>query len=190
MNATTQLSLLQRLKQNESNNDLDWSRFVHIYTPLLLHWAHKVGVPTSDRLDVVQTTFVKLLSSIDRYQVQEHGSFRSWLFVVLKNTSRDFFRKNQTLPAVAAVEIQEAVESNEVDRLSELEHRQYLMRRIHQLVLADFPLSSQQAFQWYVVEGQPVEAVAEKTGMTVNSVYLVRSRILKRLREELAGLCE
>ena len=47
-----------------------------------------------------------------------------------------------------------------------------------------------QAFQRYVVDGQPPAQVALELGVSLNSVLLAKSRVLKRLRAELGWLVE
>jgi len=42
----------------------------------------------------------------------------------------------------------------------------------------------------HVLEGAPARDVASELGCSVNSVLLAKSRILKRLRQELQGLLE
>jgi RNA polymerase sigma-70 factor (ECF subfamily) len=46
------------------------------------------------------------------------------------------------------------------------------------------------AAQACLIEGQSPAQVAADLGISVNSVYLARSRVLKRLRQELAGFLE
>jgi RNA polymerase sigma-70 factor (ECF subfamily) len=45
-----------------------------------------------------------------------------------------------------------------------------------------------QAFHETMLRGRPIGAVAAELGVTPNAVYVARSRVLKRLRQELAGL--
>jgi len=47
-----------------------------------------------------------------------------------------------------------------------------------------------QAFHRHVLEGEPAVLVAQELGLSLNSVLLAKSRVLKRLRQELAGLVE
>jgi RNA polymerase sigma factor (sigma-70 family) len=48
---------------------------------------------------------------------------------------------------------------------------------------------TREAFQLHVVEGKPVDEVAQRLGMTTNAVYIVRSRVLGRIRR-IHGLLE
>ncbi len=41
-----------------------------------------------------------------------------------------------------------------------------------------------------MVHGRPAAEVAAELGVTINSVYLAKSRVLPRLRKELEGLLD
>ena len=41
-----------------------------------------------------------------------------------------------------------------------------------------------------MVEGRPAAEVAARLGLSENAVWIARSRVLRRLRQELAGLLE
>ena len=60
------------------------------------------------------------------------------------------------------------------------------MRRVQ----SDFAPATWQAFLRHVLEGKPAAQVAEELGLSLNSVLLAKSRVLKRLRQELAGLVD
>ncbi len=77
-----------------------------------------------------------------------------------------------------------------IEELTEDEYRNYLTRRILCVIQADFPEPTWRAFWLHVVEGQPAAEVATVIGTTPNAVYLAHGRILKRLREELAGFVD
>jgi RNA polymerase sigma-70 factor (ECF subfamily) len=59
-----------------------------------------------------------------------------------------------------------------------------------QRVQGDFKAPTWQAFRRHVTEGEPAVQVAEGLGLSVNSVLLAKSRVLKRLRQESAGLVD
>ena len=45
-----------------------------------------------------------------------------------------------------------------------------------------------QAFRRQVLDGQSASAAATELGVTVNAVLIAKSRVLRRFREEVAGL--
>jgi RNA polymerase sigma-70 factor (ECF subfamily) len=62
--------------------------------------------------------------------------------------------------------------------------------RALELIRQEFEGTNWQAFWRVTVEGERPADVAEALGVTVNIVYLAKSRILRRLREEFADLLE
>jgi RNA polymerase sigma-70 factor (ECF subfamily) len=59
-----------------------------------------------------------------------------------------------------------------------------------QRIRGDFAAASWQAFQRHVLDNIPARQVAAELKLSLNSVLLAKSRILKRLREELQGLVD
>jgi RNA polymerase sigma-70 factor (ECF subfamily) len=72
----------------------------------------------------------------------------------------------------------------------EAEERRELVRRALALIERDFTPLTWQAFQQFVVRERPAVEVAAELGVSVNAVYLARSRVLRRLREQLTGLID
>jgi hypothetical protein len=67
---------------------------------------------------------------------------------------------------------------------------QELLRRAWELIENEFEEKTRQAFRGVVHEGRRPKDVAQDLGMKVNAVYLAKSRILRRLREEYGDLLE
>lgn len=57
-------------------------------------------------------------------------------------------------------------------------------------VEADFAPATWAAFRRQILDGRPPREVAAELGLSVNSVLLAKSRVLKRLRAELRGLVD
>jgi RNA polymerase sigma-70 factor (ECF subfamily) len=77
-----------------------------------------------------------------------------------------------------------------LSRLWDREHDQHVIASLMQRVQIDFDPKTWQAFRRHVQEGEPAGQVAEALGLSLNSVLLAKSRVLKRLRQEAAGLVE
>ena len=56
------------------------------------------------------------------------------------------------------------------------------------LIQNEFERRAWQACLWTAVEGRNPAEVATELGMSVGAVYMARSRVLRRIREELEGL--
>ena len=78
----------------------------------------------------------------------------------------------------------------QANALAEAEFRRYLAQRVLQMMQRDFAATTWQACWQTVVEGRPAEQVAADLGMTRDAVYAATSRVLRRLRRELADFLE
>ncbi len=168
-----------------------WSRFVHLYTPLLTRWAERLAVPPSDRPDLIQEVFLTLLGSLPQFTYARGNSFRAWLHTVFVNKWRDICRRRVPVPLapdgsgfpVPVVEDPRTI-------IDEAEYHAVLADRAARLIRADFNATTWTAFWATVVEGRPAGDVAVELGISANAVYLARSRVLQRLRQELVGLLD
>jgi len=70
------------------------------------------------------------------------------------------------------------------------EHDEHVLRRLLELVEPEFTSPVWQAFRGVALEGKPAAEVAAELGATVNAVFLAKSRVLRRLRQEARGLVD
>jgi RNA polymerase sigma-70 factor (ECF subfamily) len=72
----------------------------------------------------------------------------------------------------------------------ESEYRQQVVRQALELLKAEFQPPTWQAFWGLVVESKPAAGVARELGLTPAAVYSAKARVLRRLREEFAGMLD
>src|SRR5438552_2107578 len=181
---TTAVSLLQRLRQQP--DAADWERLVRLYTPLLLYWARRLGLRDQDAADLVQDVLIVLVQKLPEFQYQPGKSFRGWMRTVLMNKWRD--RPHRGDPAPLDSEAQPPAPAD--DPLEEREYRLFVLGQALRIMSADFEPTTWQACWETVVLDRPAAEVAAELGITVNAVYLAKSRVLSRLRQDLAGLLD
>ena len=182
---STHASLVDRLRQPSSAEA--WDRFVQLYGPLLLHWARKLGLQNEDAADLVQDVLVVLVRKMPEFQYQPDRTFRGWMRTVLLNKWRDRPHRGPAAPLDSGIQPVAPVES---DELEEREYRLYVVGRALKLMSGDFEPATWRACWETVVAGRPAAEVAAELGITVNAVYLAKSRVLGRLRRDLAGLLD
>jgi RNA polymerase sigma-70 factor (ECF subfamily) len=140
--------------------------------------------------DLLQELFVLLIRKLPEFQYDPSRSFRAWLWTVFRHTVLAW-QKRQPRTGPTLEQIDQLEKLSTPDSLidaTEAEYRRYLLSRILQIVQTDFPATTWQIFQQVVIEARPGADVAREFGVSVNAVYLSRSRVLARLREELSGL--
>lgn len=166
-----------------------WDRFVTLYTPLLMRWSGRLGLCEADAADFTQDVLVLLLQNFAKFKYDPAGSFRAWLKTVLLNVWRKHQRKVARRPA-ANGHLDQAADTDPGVYVDEAEHRDFLVRRALQVAKADFEPVTWQACVEYMMKGRPPEEVAAELNISVNAVYLAKSRVLRHLRAELAGLLD
>jgi RNA polymerase sigma-70 factor (ECF subfamily) len=176
--------LLERLKQPAAQES--WTRFVDLYTPLLFYWARRLGLQETDAADLVQEVFAVLVQTLPHFIYKPDQSFRGWLRTVLHNKWR---KKRARLPVTSAG-LSGVTDPDRAADLGEAEFQQHLTVRALQLMQAEFQPSTWKACWETVVCGRPPVEVARELGISVNAVYLARSRVLRRLRQELEGMLD
>jgi RNA polymerase sigma-70 factor, ECF subfamily len=190
----TSVSLLDRLAA--APTDDDWRRLNDLYQPLLRTWLARAGVPLPDADDLVQEVLLVVFRSVGGFERRGAGAFRAWLRVILTHRVRDYFRAGQHRPTATGgsdfLQSLDELESTDsvLSRLWDREHDEHVAASLLRRVQGDFAPATWQAFQRHVLEDEPAGQVAGELGLSLNSVLLAKSRVLKRLRQELAGFVE
>jgi RNA polymerase sigma-70 factor (ECF subfamily) len=190
---STASSLLDQVRARDPGG---WQRLVHLYGPLVYGWARRAGLQAADAADVMQEVFRGVLTGVGGFRRDRPGSsFRAWLWGITHNKLRDFWRRLASQPAAPGGPdaqqrlAQLAAEEGGPSAGPQLSAQTLgLFRRAVELLRSEFEERSWRAFWRVVVEGQRPAAVAADLGMTVNAVYVAKSRILHRLRRELGEL--
>ncbi len=184
---STPVSLLDRIRQSPERSA--WCRFVDLYTPLLTHWANRLRLDPHETADLIQDIFSILVEKLPSFRYEPTKSFRAWLKTLLMNRWRHQLRKrgraNEYLRNAKVAEV-----SAEEFEFEESEYRAFLVHRALRIMQTEFEANTWKACWEFVVNDRPADEVARELGISVNSVYLAKSRILRRLREELNGLLD
>jgi RNA polymerase sigma-70 factor (ECF subfamily) len=184
----TPASLLERLRQPAQ--EAAWARFVQLYTPLLFAWARRLGLRDADAADLVQEVLMLLVRKLPEFTYDRNRSFRAWLRTVTLNCWRNRCRRAELPRAAGPFDLDDLAGPNTTDAVSETEYRQWLVGRALELMRAEFQPTTWKACWECVVSGRPAADVATELGIGVGAVYMAKSRVLSRLRQELTGLLE
>lgn len=188
---TTRASLLVEIR--DPNNVKAWIDFTDLYQPVIYRLARAKGLQPVDAEDVTQEVMVKVANSVETWKSQNaKGSFRKWLRVVLRNlVVQRFARKGVIAKATEPhggtgdKELGHLLDdspglSEFVERESQLEAFRVAARRIR----SEFSEATWLAFWKTWIEELPIKRVAEELKMSAGAIYIARSRVMRRLREE------
>jgi RNA polymerase sigma-70 factor (ECF subfamily) len=190
----TRNSLLLRAQNGEANA---WKDLTDLYRPLILGWLNRQGVPASDREDLGQEVLLSVVKHLPTFQHSgQRGAFRAWLRTIVCRRTADYWRAIDTNAlatggsgATAALQ-QIADPDSELNRQWDEEHDQYVIHCLLDLVDEMFEPVSLQAFRRLTLDGASGAEVAQELGLSVAAVYVAKSRVLARIRQEAAGLID
>lgn len=189
----TSLTLLDRLKRQPLHED--WARFIDIYKPFVEHFIRFDASLAADAEDVCQDVLAKVAEHLPRFQRQRDGSFRAWLKTITVNQVNLFWRKRQRERKFGRAGEQSLIDglldpATELSQIWDREYNRHLLRRLQDLVQAEFAPTSWQAFRLRVLEEKSTDEVARELGLSKNAVDIAKSRVLARLRREAAELLD
>jgi RNA polymerase sigma-70 factor (ECF subfamily) len=187
----TPLFLLDQVRANDSEA---WHRLVKLYRPLVLFWCMRGGVSAADAEDVSQEVFAAAAAGLGRFHLDQAGdTFRGWLRGITRNHVLLHFRRNKGRPQAEGGSDHWALLHNVADPLSGPAEREEgevsaLYRRALALLRDHFEERTWQAFWLTVVEGRAPANLTKELGMSPATIRQAKSRVLRRLRQDLGDL--
>jgi RNA polymerase sigma-70 factor (ECF subfamily) len=144
----------------------------------------------------MQEVFASVASSLGTYEPRSaNGAFRAWLWTITRNKVRDFIRRKSRQPqamggstarqSVADLPDESAVPDDEPSDAAQLSE---LVQRSLEQVRSEFEWTSWQSFWRTAIDGIPTAVVAEQLGLTAAAVRQNRSRVMRRLRQQLGDV--
>jgi RNA polymerase sigma-70 factor (ECF subfamily) len=186
----TRPSLLVRIR--DARDGLAWSEFVEIYAPLVYGFACRHGLQDADAADLTQEVLRAVSTGIRTFDYDpQHGSFRAWLFTVVRNKLRNFLSRHrppdQASGGSDVHNLLSELPAREADAAEtwDRDYERQLFTWAAGQVRQDFQGTTWQAFWQTAVEGKTGQDVARELGMSVAAVYLAKGRVLVRLKEEI-----
>jgi RNA polymerase sigma-70 factor (ECF subfamily) len=185
---STSSSLLERVKARDPNA---WPRMCDLYGPYIYRWCRRAGLQQADAADIAQEVFRTVAAKIAEFQLGRPGGFRAWLQAITRNKIGDHLRRRRGHAqgqggTAAQDQLQQIAESLDSASAADAEAQDNLLpHRALSLVRSEFADRTWQAFWLVVAEGRSPAEVARQLGTTLAAVYMAKSRVLCRLRQEL-----
>lgn len=194
----TRQSLLSRLKNRDDHEG--WRLFFDTYWRLIYNTAVRAGLTDAEAHDVVQETILSVLKSMPGFEYDaEKGSFKSWLLRLTRWRITDQFRNREPVPRSSAKSGERPPETTALeslpnpagDQLEALWNEEWeknLLEAALTRVKLKVDASQFQAFDLYVFKKWPVAEVARTLKISPARIYLVKHRINKLIKNEIALL--
>jgi RNA polymerase sigma factor (sigma-70 family) len=188
----TRASLLVRLRDPLDKEA--WGQFVELYAPVVYGFARKRGLQDADAADLMQEVFRSVAGAAGRLEYDpKRGSFRGWLYTVTRNKIYTFLDSQRRQvrgsgDSGAQQRLEEQAHPDGTDDVWDQEYERSAFEWAAERVRGEFQEATWQAFWLTAVEGQSAKDVGRRLGMSPGAVYVAKSRVIARLREEVREL--
>jgi RNA polymerase sigma-70 factor (ECF subfamily) len=192
----TRASLLVRLRDGRDNEA--WRQFVELYSAVVYGFARKRGLQDADAADVMQDVLRSVARAAGRLNYDpSRGSFRGWLYTIARNKIFNFLEagRHRIGRGSGDTGVREKLEAHPEPEWGlaaswDEEYERNLAAVAMRRVQAEVQPATWKAFWQTAVEGRPAREAGEAVGMSAGAVYVARSRVLARLKEEVQRLRE
>ena len=186
MTTTSESLLFQLTNFDHSSNQKSWEKFVSIYTPLIFYWARKTGLKPNDAADLVQDVLTRVFQKLPELQYDPAKSFRGWLRTVTINRYRELRRLKSFQIETASDSLLEKLAPVELAESTwDIDYAKLLVAQAMERMKDEFSEAMWRALERVMLKNEPVAEAAAATGVNHWTIYSARSRLMKRLREEL-----
>jgi RNA polymerase sigma-70 factor (ECF subfamily) len=187
----TSPSLLLRIR--DPADVVAWGTFVNLYAPLIYRYGRRRGLQDADAADMTQEVLARVARAVRDFSYDpERGRFRDWLGLL---THRELLTSQKKRGRQAEENGDsrgplDQVEAMAADSTWADEFHDYVLQAALRRIQPDFEPQTWNAFDLVWNRDRPAPEVARELGVPVATVYVAKSRVLKRLREELLLLAE
>ena len=186
----TRQTLLNKIKNQYDDNA--WQEFVLYYRPYIYRIIQNhYKINNADREDVVQEVLLVAWKKLPEFEYSpEKGRFRSWLGRVTTNTSLAYYRKvnknEASIESESFLENQSAVPA-EIETVYREEWERHITETAWNNVSSKFEDQVIEVFN-RLTSGEDGKKVAQETGLSINSVYVYKKRVLAAFQKEISYL--
>ena len=175
------------LKRIENGDKSAFAQVVEHYQKPLFGYLGRMGLTQSLAEEIAQETFFRAWNQLDKYN-PARAQFSTWLFIIARNLAlheleRPIYKLEITDNDILSES--ECKRSEPVEKLTQLQQREYLMEALQKLPLAD---RSVLALAYFHELDQ--SSIANIEGTTISAIKVRLHRAKKKLRQLLEDLYE
>lgn len=160
----------------------------------MYRWARRSGLQPADAANIQQETLRAVAEYLPEFQAEgPSSSFRGWLRRICQNKIRDHFRGQNRRPDRPWGDkdgrslVEDLSEEGTVSRTGPVLPPKGFDAAVVEKFRKSVSERDWQIFWRIVVDGQAPRDVAQEQGLTANTVRIVKTRLLRKLRELLTA---
>lgn len=180
----TNRTIIERISAGDY---VSWTEFFSIYSPVIRRLCEISGVFPVDIEDVVQEVMIRFFKQQDKFKYDpEKAKFRTYFNKIVRGAIADYFRSKSDCPAVYIEAVSEVSGNDDFESEFDALWRQSIWDSALREIASRVKSKNYLAFDMSVLQKIPIPEVAEFLQMSVDQVYVARSRIATELREIIA----
>ena len=170
----------------DPSNELAWQEFDARYRPILVAFAHRLGLHHEDAADIAQETLVRVIRAYrDGKYDRSRGRLHSWIVGIAQNCIFDLQKAHAARREQRGVSaIVDLPGDDHLSKLWDEQCEQAILQQAISTLKRETRTDKQTvcAFELMAFQQRSAPDVASELSMTLNDVYLAKHRCLKRLR--------
>jgi len=187
----TTTRLLDALKDHA--NEPVWTQLDARYRPVIAGLARRLGATGAESEEVAQQTLAEFVQAyrLGRYD-RSKGRLSSWVLGIARNTTLAAIRRRRRESGVTAETAQPEVDEESLRRVWADERDKVILLRALAVLRDESSIDDRtlSAFELVALRGVPAAEVGAQCGMSVDQVYVAKSRVTRSLRAEVQRLTE
>ena len=175
---TTRKTLLDAIKGQKT---IYWDDFYNTYRPLIAIRGYDMHLTPTEVDDLIQAVMLKFFRQSRSFVYDPaQGKFRNYLGVIIKQCASDILRQRPA--GLSSGNANEDMDES-FEQLWDKEYQRYLMIMAMQRLKKEIGAVTYQAFELYALKNEDPRKVAAFLNITVNMVYVAKSRATAKLRK-------
>lgn len=185
----TSPSLLLRIRNPDDEDS--WQRFDSVYSPVIRSYCRRRGIQAMDIDDIAQEVMSSVAKAIQNFEYQpKKGKFRGWLATVTANKLRNFANKSTIQQEQFVEYVDQLANAPDSDSQWTELFMQQVFKAASDQVRQEVEDKTWQCFQQTWIDGLPAADVAQQLDLPIHTVYVNKSRVLKRMENEFLMLSD
>ena len=149
------------------------------YYPYVSKFLIKLTINEELAQDLVQETFLKVITNIDKFDTKGSAKFSTYLMKIAKNTYLDYLKKDKKISY--SLDLEEISDSGFEDKVADEEELNILLKEIDKL-----PYEQAQAIKLKYLEEYSLKEIADKmetqTKTIKSRIYEGKEKIKRKLK--------
>lgn len=183
---TTKKTLIDKLHDGD---EISWDEFYEKYHGIIIEVGRAKGLTEDECKDLVQESMICFFRKTPTFRFDPGiAKFRTYFSRIVHGKIVDIIRKR--MPTVsdisdgsAVVIAEQDAPDNAFDKILLDRWRNLVLEEAKELLRTRVKPETFQAFELYVLQGRDPIKVAEALGMTMNQVYVAKTRCTKALEK-------